>query len=89
VRRNALAWLSLMLLAVAAWSSLTGDRRGTDDGAMAHVLDTHPSFQPTPGPRLQLSERTISLGMLAQGAAGAVLFLAICARLRGRSAHGG
>ncbi len=89
MRRNALTWFAATLLAIAAWSSLTGDRRGTDDYAMARVIETHPSFRPAPGPRLQLSERAISVGMLVQGAAGAVLFLAICARLRNRSAHGG
>ena len=89
MRKHALTWLAVMLLAIAAWSSLTGDRRGTDDHAMARVLETHPTFRPVAGPRLRLSERAISLGMLVQGAAGAVLFLAICARLRDRSASGG
>ena len=89
MRRNALTWLAATLLAIAAWSSLTGDRRGTDDHAMARVLETHPTFRPAPGPRLHLSERAISFGMLMQGAAGAVLFLAICARLRDRSTRGG
>jgi len=89
VRRNALAWFAVTLLAIAAWSTLTGGRSGADDRAMARVLATHPTFQPVPGPRLQLSEWSISLGMLLQGAAGAVLVLATFARLRGGSPDGG
>ena len=57
------------LMAGRVWSA-----RGTDDAAMAHVLETHPEFEPRRVLADAPDEQTISAGLLAQGAAGALLF---------------